>query len=995
MIPTPKLDDRTFRDIVEEAIRLIPQYCPEWTNYNPSDPGVTLIELFAWMTEMILYRLNRVPDKNYLAFLNLLGIKLRPPQPAKAILTFQMSEKGDHTLVPARTTVGTKPNAEGKVVSFETDRDLVVVRNRIKKCFSQCGRRFEDHTRKLLEGESDGFHPFAGTMVAERCIYLGDECLRGLGEGASLWVRFKCPHPNTQELLDHLEWEVFDGERWTSLLPIDVESDAERVVLPPAKKVAKTVVNDVTSYFVRCRLVDVPSSPGVTVVDTIRGGTKVTTEGVSLDAAFVHTAEDIYASVDPGKRFYLFGKEPKVQTELYIRCDQAFQNTEAFIRLDIELEGGEHDKPNASEDLEIVWEYYDQKRKRWRRLGRVKPGEELVEGPEGTSFMDTSLGFTRRGQVSFVVPSDLGPVEASGNEGLYVRCRIEKGDYGRPGIYELDGDKWVFKDDRPLRPPVVSGLTVRYEQKEHPFQYVITENDGIFADHSDTARTDVKSFQALAPVSEASPALYIGFEDSFPNEEIQLYFHVKEESSVHDPLSVGHESKGPVVAFEYFNGKEFVNLFPEDETNGFLHSGFVRFVGPTDFRRSKRFGENLYYLRARLEMGGYVEPPRIQTILLNSVSAHNVTTHGETILGSSQGTPNQVFKLPMERILPGQKLVVLEREEPSQDELAVIMEEEGEDAVTHDPAAGGWWVTWHEVEDLYESRPDSRHYVKDIVAREVRFGDGIHGKVPPKGDRNVRLKQFKAGGGMDGNVPAGSLTVLNQSITFIERVTNLFPASGGADMETVEEVKARAPHVFRSRFRAVTAEDFEWVARSASTSVARAKCIPCVPKEGHVTVAIVPKTVSGTDEGGGFVRPIPSTELLRRVREVLEAHKLVSTIVHVVRPRYRDLKIRVSVIRHPAGSSDAVKGAIVNSVREFLDPLKGGKNRRGWPFGRPVSKVDIFQVCETVPGVDFVDKVAIVDLERYAEVDHVRLDDDELPFVVDVEIAERAHERIL
>ena len=92
MIPAPKLDDRTYADIVAEAMRLIPRYCPEWTNHNPSDPGITILELTAWMTELILYRLNRVPEKNYLAFLNMIGIRLRSPQPARALITFDLVE---------------------------------------------------------------------------------------------------------------------------------------------------------------------------------------------------------------------------------------------------------------------------------------------------------------------------------------------------------------------------------------------------------------------------------------------------------------------------------------------------------------------------------------------------------------------------------------------------------------------------------------------------------------------------------------------------------------------------------------------------------------------------------------------------------------------------------------------------------------------------------------------------------------------------------------
>lgn len=88
MIPTINLDDRTFDDIRNEAIRLIPRYCPEWTNHNPSDPGITLVELFSWMTEMTLYRLNKVPVKTYLSMLELMGLSLTAPQSARVPVTF-------------------------------------------------------------------------------------------------------------------------------------------------------------------------------------------------------------------------------------------------------------------------------------------------------------------------------------------------------------------------------------------------------------------------------------------------------------------------------------------------------------------------------------------------------------------------------------------------------------------------------------------------------------------------------------------------------------------------------------------------------------------------------------------------------------------------------------------------------------------------------------------------------------------------------------------
>src|SRR5512145_2290153 len=91
-LPEPNLDDLRFqKDLVDEARRRIVRYCPEWTDYNISDPGITLIELFSYMTEMLVYRLNRVPEKNYLKFLEMMGLRPQPASSARAELTFYLS----------------------------------------------------------------------------------------------------------------------------------------------------------------------------------------------------------------------------------------------------------------------------------------------------------------------------------------------------------------------------------------------------------------------------------------------------------------------------------------------------------------------------------------------------------------------------------------------------------------------------------------------------------------------------------------------------------------------------------------------------------------------------------------------------------------------------------------------------------------------------------------------------------------------------------------
>ena len=107
-LPVPNLDDRRFQDLVDDAKRLVQRRCPEWTDHNVSDPGVTLIETFAFMTDQLLYRLNQVPDRMYVKFLEMIGLRLLPATPAKAPVTFWLSSPAiTGVRVATGTTVAT------------------------------------------------------------------------------------------------------------------------------------------------------------------------------------------------------------------------------------------------------------------------------------------------------------------------------------------------------------------------------------------------------------------------------------------------------------------------------------------------------------------------------------------------------------------------------------------------------------------------------------------------------------------------------------------------------------------------------------------------------------------------------------------------------------------------------------------------------------------------------------------------------------------------
>ena len=126
LIP-PNLDDRTWQDIVDQARGLISTYAPEWTDHNPSDLGMTLIELFAWLMEGLSYRLNRTPDKNFIEFLNLIGVTRDPATPASTFLTYRSAPSTPPLLIPKRSQAATPQTETEEAIVFETDQDLTVL----------------------------------------------------------------------------------------------------------------------------------------------------------------------------------------------------------------------------------------------------------------------------------------------------------------------------------------------------------------------------------------------------------------------------------------------------------------------------------------------------------------------------------------------------------------------------------------------------------------------------------------------------------------------------------------------------------------------------------------------------------------------------------------------------------------------------------------------------------------------------------------------------
>jgi hypothetical protein len=181
-LTAPDLDKRRFDDLVREARERIPRYTPEWTNFNDSDPGMTLVKLHAWMTETILYELNRVPELNYIKFLDLIGVTPEPAHPALTELEFKLErlDKPDDALVvpvPLAAKVAVDDPDLAQEILFETDKTLMALNAHVGVAITgkgQAGLAKELVTSYIKETTwLHSFQPFDPALPVGSTFYLG------------------------------------------------------------------------------------------------------------------------------------------------------------------------------------------------------------------------------------------------------------------------------------------------------------------------------------------------------------------------------------------------------------------------------------------------------------------------------------------------------------------------------------------------------------------------------------------------------------------------------------------------------------------------------------------------------------------------------------------------------------------------------------------------------------------------------------------------------
>jgi predicted phage baseplate assembly protein len=382
-------------------------------------------------------------------------------------------------------------------------------------------------------------------------------------------------------------------------------------------------------------------------------------------------------------------------------------------------------------------------------------------------------------------------------------------------------------------------------------------------------------------------------------------------------------------------------------------------------------GETPYWLRLVLtepqpNQGVFLASPEVSQLQVESrgatIGARQAVTVKSEVLGRSDGTPGQVFKLQNAPLLARNR----------QRDFLKVISPAGEEEI------------WYEIEDFAESRETDRHYTLDSLTGELALGPSLlqpsgkvysFGAVPAKGAL-LRMERYQHGGGTEGNLPQNAISVMKSSIPYVASVTNRAPASGGLDPQSLDDAKLHAPQTLRSRARAVTADDYEFIA-SRTERVARAYCIAPgaqpgrsdAPRPGQVVVLVLPAT---DNVDAAIVTPdklILSDELAQAVQARLDAQRLLGTTVEVRSPRYLWVSVNAT-LRFAAGTDPAImdhaRAEGEQLLYHYLNPYIGGPRGDGWPLGRDLNRAELVGRLQQISGVEYADELRMTVAESKA-----------------------------
>lgn len=535
----------------------------------------------------------------------------------------------------------------------------------------------------------------------------------------------------------------------------------------------------------------------------------------------------------------------------------------------------------------------------------------------------------------------------------------------------------------------------RFTYTDATVERVVSEHHKGRTDNTKPNETPGTYFLAFGDEAEQGSAMYIGFRgDPFAGDatdgirmlDIAVEYH---EANLPEPAPHEGDEHGP--AFEpsvdllwqycidyptWYRDDSWRSLrVVRDETNRFYQGGIVALAKPpsgrwtpekwrTDQARVLGQREGLYWIRCVIRRSGHEVAPQFDSLNVNVVAARHRSEieHEELRQKVDDGTNRRADDYGETTALPDQ-VFSFERSPVLEAEIDI-----GDDPSAEDE--------WEQRDDLDGSGPDDRHYVLDSSNGEIRFGDGVRGKVPEAGQRVV-AERYVHGGGSEGNVsPTTSWKILGSRPASGEHdgsqpVEDVGPetlsafdvrakgnATGGRDAESLNAALLRVRQELKTPYRAVSLEDYREVAENTPGlrfGRVRARVKRQEGIEGQDAVPTVSVTVVPHSAGS---KPLPSDGFLEAVQSHLERRRLLTDRVEVEAPNYVDVDVAADVRIAPGYSVEGRRAAIEAELRQFLHPLDG-YDGEGWPFGRPLYKSELYAVIDAVEGVEYVGTITV------------------------------------
>jgi len=460
-----------------------------------------------------------------------------------------------------------------------------------------------------------------------------------------------------------------------------------------------------------------------------------------------------------------------------------------------------------------------------------------------------------------------------------------------------------------------------------------------------------EGFSAFTNPPQVGEALYFGFDQDLGRHTLGLNFDVEVAAGA------GVDPTQPPYVWEVLSNIEPIEWTPcelnEDQTKALNQPGVLSLHLPR-MVQGRIADRDAYWLRVRLidpppNVPRYRNSPIIRRAEAASWGCTMDVTHSSLVIdelvGRSDGSPGQRYNLAHSPVLP------------RMDNERVIVRHNNEFA-----------EAWVEVPDFGDSLPDDKHYKLDSNTGEIMFGPALpqrdgsvkrYGAIPPRAAMIV-MARYRYGGGVSGNVQGHQLNVLRTSIPYIARVANRRLASGGLNGEDLEDAKMRVPGHLRTLDRAVTARDYEYLAAKAAPGfVQRVHCLqPPTVTSGEVKVLVIPRV----QDLSGY---IPPTELAlpdsirSAIKAYLDDRRLISTRLDVLQPAYFFVTTRVRLRLNAFSIPDQVKLAAETRLYQYLNPITGGADGKGWPFGRALVVADVIVALQGLPGIEVIHSVEL------------------------------------